>query len=854
MDKIVKIKKRNINLLTDRWIWWLAWKDARHNIPRLLLLISTIVTGIATLVAVSSFNQNLKQDIDEQAKALLGADVVLYHDSPFEGKMEGFFDSLHNDRAQDVRFSSMAVFPQKEDSRISQVVGIKGPYPFYGGMEATPDSAMAAFRQGKGALIDEGLAYELKVGSGDSVKLGELSLPVLGLVTKMPGNVKIIGNMAPSVYIPYDSVGSTSLLTKGSRANYRMYLKTTPPESPEYLLDKLKPLINRFGLGYETVEYRKESLGNSFENLYRFLNLLGYIALMLGALGVASSVHVYTSEKKGTVALLRCLGLPGRAPFLVFLLQLSVLGLVGSILGAVLGSAIQLLIPYALSDFLPLQLNFSISWPAVSLGVGAGVVLTVLFSLLPLVRIRHLPPMAVLQTVVPTYRKHLKTTVFLIVVILGFNWFLAVQQTQDPTIGSFFFLSFLAALLIFGIFAGLLRWLLKHAWLKRIGFVWRQSISNLYRPKNQTLILLIVIGFGAFLIATVSMVQHGILTQIAKIGKRTRANMVIFDVQPDQKEDVEYLIDSLDVERQEIIPVIIMRLNKIREESLEEGKSDSLANVPNWLLYMEHLATYRSHLLESETLLEGELQEKAQKGDTVRISVTENMAEQLRLHIGDQVVFNLQGVALTTYIGSIRKVDWQQVQTNFAFVFPEGVLEEAPQFYAMLLKASSKVQAANLKNQLLEAFPNVSTVDLALVIKTVGEVLDRLAFAIRFMAMFSILTGVMVLIGSLSNSKFAKIKENALLRTLGASRKQVLLISLLEYSYLGLLASLIGIGLSLVGAWGLSDYFLGIVLVPNVGQLVLVGLFILLLTLGTSWFNLRTISDRPPSEVLRKEN
>jgi putative ABC transport system permease protein len=270
---------------------------------------------------------------------------------------------------------------------------------------------------------------------------------------------------------------------------------------------------------------------------------------------------------------------------------------------------------------------------------------------------------------------------------------------------------------------------------------------------------------------------------------------------------------------------------------------------------MEHLCTYRDSLIESEEIVEGAFQAQADpKKDSVLVSITETIAEQLQLHVGDEVVFNLHGIAVPAYIGSVRKVDWQRIQTNFAFVFPIGVLEKAPQFYATLLHSPSKETTAKLKQELILRYSNVSTVDLTLVLKTIDDLIDRIAFAIHFMAFFSILTGLMVLAGSVVNSRFAKIRENTLLRTLGAARWQISLVGILEYAYIGFLAAATGVGLSLFAIEWLTQYFLEISFDHDWGNLAGVVGVITGLTVLVSWLNLRTLLNRPPLEVLREEN
>ncbi len=855
MDKIVRVKRRKFSLFAGWWVWKLAWNDARQNFSRLVWFVSSIIIGIATLVAIHSFNYNLRKDVDMQAKALLGADLVLYHDKSFVHEDFSYFDSLGHEQATDARFSSMVNFFHSGESRVAQIVAIKGGYPFYGEMETLPAHSLDSFRINGQALLDDNMALEYGVSTGDTLEIGKLQIQVAGIVTKIPGNVKIAGTFAPSVYIPLDSLTATGLLGKGSRINYRQYFKNTESQNAEQLLAKLRALINKHGLGYETVAYRKESLGNGFENLNRFFNLLGFMALILGSAGVASAVYVYTKEKKEIVAILRCLGARGKVAFRVFFIQISLLGLLGSVLGAILGHYLQLLIPLVMQDFLPVALDFEVSWPSIIEGTFIGFVITLLFARYPLTSIKYISPLAVLRKDVKLNAKSVWAKLRVSILILLVCWLFALYQAEDFTIGTVFYVGFLCSLIVFALVAYLLIWSVRKAFPHKANFILKQSLANLFRPDNQTVVLILVIGLGAFLISTISIVQNGILDQVNKIAAETRSNMVLYDVQPSQKDTVDQWLGYHGIKKNREVPIVLLRLHKINGRSMGEIKADEEStHIPEWILYMEHLATYRSHLTEAEEILEGNLQDTLRSSeDSIFISVTSITAEQLDLNIGDEVVFNAQGLAVPTYVGSIRKVEWQQLHTNFSFLFPVGVLENTPHFFAYLLHSPNPASGVRLKQDLAQKLPNISSIDLSLMIRTLDEVMDKVAFALKFMAMFCIVTGLMVLAGSVVNTKYVKMQENVLLRTIGALQKQLIGVALLEYAYLGFFAGLCGILLSLIASWALTSYFLNLVFVPSILDMFIILISIILLAVTIGGLNLRQILNRSPLEVLRKD-
>jgi putative ABC transport system permease protein len=263
--------------------------------------------------------------------------------------------------------------------------------------------------------------------------------------------------------------------------------------------------------------------------------------------------------------------------------------------------------------------------------------------------------------------------------------------------------------------------------------------------------------------------------------------------------------------------------------------------------------TYRDSLIDSETLLEGKLRSYSTPGDSIFVSISESMSETLRLKIGDEVTFDVQGIPFTTYIGSIREVDWQRIQTNFTFVFPGGVIDRAPQFFVLMTRTPTKVKASIYQQELVQFFPNVSVIDLRLILQTIDGFMNKVAYVIRFMALFSVITGLIVLIGAISNSRYARLKENVLLRTLGAVRKQIVKLTLVEYSLLGIMAGVTGSLLSILSAWTLAVFFFKIEFSPDLYNVVTVCLGVALITVAIGWFNTRSVYGDTPIDILRKE-
>lgn len=327
--------------------------------------------------------------------------------------------------------------------------------------------------------------------------------------------------------------------------------------------------------------------------------------------------------------------------------------------------------------------------------------------------------------------------------------------------------------------------------------------------------------------------------------------MVLFDIQREQTAGVRALVKQAGLPVMQQVPIVTMRLESINGRNLMQIRKDTALKIPEWALNREYRVTYRDTLIGSETLSSGKVQ--AHTGDVPAVTFEDDFMKRLHLKLGDKLVFNVQGAPVETVVGGTRTVDWNRVQTNFLVVFPGGVLEQAPQFSVLMTRVPSTEKSAQFQRALVAKFPNVSAIDLGLILKTLDDILDKISFVIQFMALFSIITGLVVLGSSVVISKYQRMQESVLLRTLGANRRQVLLITLIEYGLLGLLASLSGIVLSVGGTWALARYVFETPYTPSGWPLLAVVAVVTTLTMLIGLFNSRDVLNRPPLEVLRAE-
>ncbi|MEO6683301.1 MAG: FtsX-like permease family protein [Ginsengibacter sp.] len=845
---------RDSNSLQPGWLLQMAWRDSRRSRSRLFLFISSVILGIAALVAIYSLGNNLKDEINNQAASLLGADLEISGNKAPTVPIQQLLDSIGGAQSEQRNFASMVFFPKNGGTRLVQVRALSGQFPFYGSLESNPVSSANSFRDQQQALVDETLMLQFGAKIGDSIKIGEVTFAIAGELLSAPGQTGFAASVAPVIYIPLGYLEQTKLMQKGSRISYHYYIKFDGKVDDAKLTDQIKPILEEEEYDYATVQTQKEDTGRSFGDLTRFLSLVGFIALLLGCTGVASAVHVYVKEKINSIAILRCLGVRASQAFIIFLLQILIVGFLGSLAGAFLGVIIQQFLPVLLKDFLPITIVPTVSWTAIWEGILLGTCISVLFALLPLLSIRKVSPLQALRaSFEPADKKRdpLKWIIFLLIIlfIYGFSYIQLGSFVQ----AAYFTASIGIALGVLTAMASSLIWLVKRFFPSSWNFLWRQGLANLYRPNNQTTILIISIGLGTALISTLFFVQSILLSRVSIAEGEGQPNMVLFDIQRSQKDGVADLIKEFGMPLNENIPVVNMRLEKINGKTSSEIIKDSTQKISGRLFSREFRVTYRDSVTSSEKITKGKWTGEATGNGIAPISLEENYARRNGLSIGDTLTFNVQGVMILTIVGSFREVDWSRIRTNFLVVFPKGVIDDAPQFAVILTKVPSKNASAKFQQEMVREYPNVSIIDLGLVLNILNSIMEKIGFVIRFMGGFSILTGLVVLISSVLISKYQRLQESILLRTLGGSRKQILIIIALEYFFLGALAAFVGILLSLAGSWALAHFLFDTPFRPDLIPVLVLGLIVCTLTVVIGVVNSIGLLNKPPLEVLRKE-
>ena len=464
----------------------------------------------------------------------------------------------------------------------------------------------------------------------------------------------------------------------------------------------------------------------------------------------------------------------------------------------------------------------------------------------------------------------------------------AYWQTRSWRIG----LGFTGMLVVgFGVLAGLAQlvaWAARRFVPRSLPYVVRQGIANLHRPNNRTVLLLLSLGLGTFLILTLYLTRTTLLNQVDLAGEGARPNLLFFDIQDDQIEPFKKIASEQHAPVIQSAPIVTMKISALKGRPVDELmrereaprttapalESDAEKNderrpaarprggsngrsgprLSGGMLGREYRSTYRAQLSGTERIVAGKFDGHVPPGAAVvPISVEEGFLKNLQLALGDEIEWDVQGVPVRTKVTSVRAVEWRRLESNFFVVFPEGAIEAAPKTFVAALRTANPAASAQTQRALVAAFPNISAIDLALILQALDSIFSKVAFVIQFMALFTVFTGVIVLVGAVLNGRYQRIRETVLLRTLGATRRQLVQIQLVEYSILGVLASMVGGGLSVAGNALLAHFVFKIA--PVAPPLLILGAVAAAaaVTVITGLVTGRGVTDYPPLEILRQE-
>ncbi|MBL0940953.1 MAG: ABC transporter permease [Gemmatimonadaceae bacterium] len=615
----------------------------------------------------------------------------------------------------------------------------------------------------------------------------------------------------------------------------------------------------------QTVADTEQDFTEAVARLADFLSVIGLIALLLGGIGVASGVNAFVAAKIDTVAVLRCLGATSRQVLALYVVQAAAMGLVGATAGAALGVAVQFLLPRVMGEFLPVDVTIQLElWPLL-LGLGTGVWVALVFALRPLLALRRVSPLQAIRrnadpAALPSeWKDGARLTVD--VLLLGSIVAIVLTRVGDVREGLSMTAGIIAVVAILWAAATVLIAVARRSSRPSWPFELRQGVANLHRPANQTRAVTLALGFGAFLLSTVYLVQANLLSTVQSTTAGAAGNLLLFDVQGDQAPPLDSLLRARANNVVQRTPIVTMRVDAINGRSVTAMQADTTVRRSGWTLRREYRSTYRDSIVASETLASGTWFTPAADREQARrdnpdlpfeVSLETELASDMGVTVGDTITWNVQGVPVRTVLKNTRTVNWGRFEANFFAVFEPAALRRAPQQFVFIANVPPGEPLAAVQRDIVRRFPNVSSLDLTLVRQTIGAIVDRVTLAIRFLGLFSLAMGIPVLFSAVAATRRARLREGVLLRTLGASQRQVARVLLAEYGALGALGALTGMVLSFAGAWALTRFVFEESFDPAIGPTAIIAVGMLLLTMTIGLLTSRDVYRETPMMAIRE--
>jgi putative ABC transport system permease protein len=837
-------------------VWRLAWRQARGGLRHLAAVFACVALGVGALVAVGTLAAGLEATLAREAKALLGGDVELRSARPLPAEAIAAVERLANRGARVVpvrELVGMARHPARGDSVLAELKAPGSGYPLYGRIATTPPAPLASLLDADGAVVQRELLDRLGLAVGDGLVVGQATLTIRGVVDAEPDRVASLVTLGPRVLLSPAALDRTGLVAFGSRVRHRVLLGLPAGATAGETRAALARALADPGVRVSAYDEAQPGLRRFFSQLTSYLGLVGLASLLVGGIGVAAAVSAFVARQTPTLAALKALGAETPVLMASYVAQTQSVALLGGLVGAALGVAVQPLLAATLAGLVPFALETQPHGGTLARAVAMGQVVTLLCTWAPLAAVRRVPPWLVLRREVEPAPRHGRRWMRLAPVGLGLAA-LALWQAGSLRTGGIFVGASLAAILVLLALARGLVVVTRR--LPRVrGLAWRQGLAALHRPGGHAPRVVVALGMAVMLLVTVALLERVLGHQIDHEQQRQAPSFFFIDVQPDQREPFRRLVERETGAPPVLTPVVRGRLAAIDGERLTRQVVDrrrTRGDEDSWYFTREYVLTWAAEPPAGNVLTRGRWWTAHEAATGVRASIEETVARHLGLGLGSRVTFDVQGVAVEAEVTSIRRVDWQSLTTNFFVVLSPGALDGAPATWV----ATARIPAAaepGLQNAVVTAFPNVTAIPLRDVLERVAVVLGQIGVAVRLVALFTLGTGLVVMTGALAATRSQRLYESVVLRTLGATRGVVARSFAVEYGILGAAAGVGGGVLAVVLAWSVVRWVIDAPWRLDPAPLVLGLAGTIGLALAVGFLTTFRLLGQKPLPVLRRE-
>ena len=821
-------------------------RDWRAGELRLLVL--SLVVAVAAMTSVGFFVDRLRAGLERDAAQLLGADLVMISDQPIDAALLDEAKRLGLSSGQTVAFPSMALSGSAGAEPATQLTAVKAAssgYPLRGHLRTatapgSPDSEATGLPEPGGVWVDAALLPALGVKVGDAITLGERNFRIERLVTLEPDRGISFVNLSPRVLMRLDDLAATNLIQAGSRETHRLLIAGAPDRVAAYR-DYIAPRLGR-GQRLETLEAGRPEVRNTLDRAERFLALVALLTAMLAALAVALAARRFTERHLDATAVMRCIGVTQNALLITHLTEFLIIGVLGAALGVALGYATHFVFILLLSSLLEAGLPQPSAWPAVQ-GLLIGIVLLAGFALPPVVQLRHIAPVRVLRRDVGLPRSG--TVVGYGLGLVAFAA-LTLWSAGDVKVGAITLGGFVGAFAVFTLASFLaLRALSAARHGAKLDASWRFALASMQRRPVNTIVQTVAIAIGLMALLLLSVTRTDLVSAWRKAVPADAPNRFVINVQPDQRTDFAAALQGARLTNFDFAPMVRGRLVAVNDKPV--GAKSYQEERAQRLVDREFNLSYTNDLPEHNKVVAGTwFGPKAND----EVSIEDGIAKTLGVKLGDVLHFDVAGVPAQGRVTSIRKLDWDSMHVNFFVIFPPATLGTMAQTWISAFHLSDG--NAGFTNRLVQRFPNITVIDTGAIFNQVQAIVDQVVRAVEFLFVFTLIAGLLVLYAALLSSRDERTREAALLRALGASRRQLTRAQLAEFVGIGLLAGLLAAGGATATGWvlatkafdfpysfGITAWLLGI---AGGVALALIG----------GWLGLRRVMNEPPLRTLRE--
>jgi putative ABC transport system permease protein len=806
----------------------MAMREIRSSWRRLLFFFICVAIGVGSIVALRSVIQSVRVALAGEARLLLGADVVVRSNRPWTPAVLARLEAEQRagrvtTRSEVTEVPTMVrpADPTKTATRMVELKAVGREFPFYGALALRDGAYSHALLVNRGAVVRPEILAQFGVEIGDSIIIGSAPFEIRGVIASEPSRRVGSFTLGPRVIIDRADLDATGLLAFGSRASYQQLLLVPDEVSGGLAADLREAFANDF-VGVRWYRRTEDQMGKNLTRAENYLSLVGVVVLILGGIGVSSVTRVFVQQKVRSIAILKCLGSTSPQILAVYMTQVMLLGLGGSVLGVVLAAGVLTALPVLVGDLAQLlQVDYGLTGSAVVQGLAIGLLVSLLFSVVPLLEVRNVKPSLLLHQDVPPSSTvdWLKWTVTagVAAALVG----VAAWQAGSVKVGLMLSGGFVAIAFVLHL-AGvaLVRAIqpLRHA----RSFALRQAVLRIARPGNQTRVILLAVGLGVFFVLGVRSLQANLLRDFAIQAGPDAPDIFLIDIQADQRDRLAVFVDRENgpLPTPKVIPTLRARVVAVQGQEMD---LDSYEEVRGRGLSREYTVTYRPHLEANEQISQGRWWDDTPLEGEAEVSIEESffqrdrdrgrdgtLRRRGRIHVGDRMTFDVLGRVVTARVTSIRHVDWQDFRAGgFMFVFRPGTFDQAPHTYIAAFQGPRDPDArARMQASLVAQFPNVSVIDLREILETVQVVVNNVTLAVTVVGALVLASGALILIGAVSMTKFRRVYEAAIFKTLGASSRLIATMLVLEYGVLGVIAGTVGALGAIVMSWGVARYAL----------------------------------------------